>query len=119
SISFRGRLGILILAVLPALSCKKLIEIPANPPNEIPTSQVFADSSDILGSIAGVYANFKVNGGGSSITAGLVTAFTGLSSDELNYNLTSDVNTTEFMTNGLVASNPLPDQLWSTAYASL
>jgi hypothetical protein len=119
SISFRGRLGILILAILPVLSCKKLIGIPANPPNEIPTSQVFADSSDILGAIAGVYANFKVNGGGSCITSGLVTAYTGLSSDELSYNLTSDVNTTEFLTNGLVASNPLPDQLWSTAYTSL
>jgi hypothetical protein len=120
-ISFRGRLTAVILGAscVLSVSCKKLIAIPANPPNMIPTSQVFADSSDIMGAIAGVYANFKVNGGGASIASGLVTEYTGLSSDELSYNLVSDVNTTEFYTNGLVASNPLPDNCWSSAYSAL
>lgn len=115
----RHTLAALMLTALSALSCKKLIQIPANPPNMIPTAQVFVDSADIMGAIAGVYANFKVNGGGVCITNGLVTEYTGLSADELSYNLASDPNTLQFMTNGLVATNTLPDQLWSTAYSAL
>ncbi|HXB09038.1 MAG TPA: RagB/SusD family nutrient uptake outer membrane protein [Puia sp.] len=115
----RYTLAALTGVALTGLSCKKLIQVPANPPNMIPTAQVFVDSSDIMAAMAGVYGNFKVNGGGVCITNGLVTIDAGLSADELAYNLASDANTLQFMTNGLTSANTLADQLWSSAYSAL
>jgi len=35
-------------------SCKKLIEIPPNPKNEITSAALFADSANIAGAVAGI-----------------------------------------------------------------
>ena len=54
----------LLLPSLLAVSCKKLIGIPANPPDQIPQLQVFNDSADIISAVLGIYINYKVAGGG-------------------------------------------------------
>jgi hypothetical protein len=97
-------------------SCKKLIEIPANPPNQIPAAQVFADSADIMGAIAGVYGNFKVAGGGTGLASGLVTQYAGLSADELSYNNAGDAGSLQFLNNGLSSDNGIVVSMWSAAY---
>jgi hypothetical protein len=76
---------LLALAVAGTISsCKKLLEIPPNPPDRISGAQVFADSSDVMGAIAGIYSNFHlVDYGGLLFYNGAITAFGGLSSDEL------------------------------------
>ena len=108
---------IVVAAVLS--SCKKLIGIPANPPNQIPADQVFADSADIMGAIAGVYGNFKVAGGGTGLASGLVTQYAGLSADELSYNNAGDAASLQLLNNGLSADNGLVGSIWTAAYQQI
>jgi len=99
-------------------SCKKLIEIPANPPQKISDHQVFADSADAVSAVTGVYTNFGVArfSFGLSFGTGLITQATGLSGDELNTSNTGDPNITQLAENSLVPSNSLVNSLWSGAY---
>src|SRR5688572_29318192 len=66
-------------------SCKKLIEIPANPTDRISTAQAFADSSNVLSVIAGIYNKFGIvdNGSAPGFYNSGMTIFPGLTSDEL------------------------------------
>ncbi len=108
-----------IALALSISSCKKLIEIPSNPPNQIPTSAVFADSTDIMAAVSGVYASFKVAGGGVGLYSGLLTQNAGISSDELAYNLASDAVGLQFYNNGLLATNTTIESIWSSTYSLL
>ncbi len=115
----RKSLAALLLLALSVVSCKKLIEIPNNPPTEIPSASVFADSLDIMAAMAGIYGNFKVSGGGSNISSGLVTQYTGLSSDELGDNNASDATGLQFYNDALVSTNGSLEPMWQGPYVSL
>ena len=77
-------LAVLLLVSGVTVSCKKLIEIPPNPPTEITQTEVFADSADAVSAVDGIYSNFQVANGGLTIASGVVTMAGGLSADELN-----------------------------------
>jgi len=115
------RKAFLVLSMigLSAASCKKLIEIPANPPTQIPTSQVFSDSADIMGAMAGLYGYFRVSGGGSNLTNGTLVQSAGLSADELTAISATDASGLQFQTNSLVATNASLGGIWSPVYQSI
>lgn len=111
-------LGAILLSLSTAISCKKLIEIPTNPTNAIPTATVFGDSTDVMGAVAGVYNNFSTS---SSISfgSGLITLTTGLSSDELIPAATANAGYTQFYQNAVLPNNTAPQLLWLTSYKPL
>ncbi len=56
---FLRRIKILIalsLLIQFTISCKKLVEIPSSPPNQIGTQELFADSTTVMSAVAGIYA---------------------------------------------------------------
>jgi len=109
-------LAILAFFSLLAVSCKKLIEIPPNPPNQIPASQVFADSADIMSAVAGVYANMKVSAYNPSFVSGSITFNTGLTGDELNSSSTSYRN---FLQNAITVDDGTIQGMWKNAYSDI
>jgi hypothetical protein len=113
--------NIIILFVLLAVSsCKKLIELPANPPDKIATDKVFADSINTMTAIAGIYTNFKiVNNFSLVFHNGAIVQYTGLSSDELKSNITYDVDEPGFYNNALLAKNGHVASLWHEAYTCM
>jgi len=110
----RTVVGLLLLAVS-FTSCKKLIEIPANPPSSITQAQQFADSSTTISAVAGVYTYNGGNGFGYSDAR--LTYGTGLSSDELSYAQTDD--TQQFYSYTITPLNSVVNSLWSNPYQSL
>ena len=106
----------LLLFCTMASSCKKLIEIPASPPSQLSSGQVFADSTNIIGAIAGVYTSFGVTTGGGLITNSML--YTGLSGDELTTGA-YDVGDVQFMNNSLISSNSYVSKMWSDAYSNI
>src|SRR5258708_1581249 len=87
--------GLLLTAGL-AACCKKLIEIPQNPPTKIAESQQFADSASAMAAIAYVYSYAGGTTSGVGYADGLLAEATGLSSDELISPNSSDPNILEF-----------------------
>lgn len=105
----------LLLAALSLSSCKKLIEIPANPPTSIIQQQQFADSVTTMSAIAGVYTYNA--GNGFAYSDGLLTNVTGFSSDELSYLSANDNQ--QFYSYTLTPLNSEISTLWSYAYQSI
>jgi predicted Zn-dependent protease with MMP-like domain len=104
---------IVLLFVAVALSsCKKLIEIPTNPPSAI---QQFADSAIAVTAVAGVYA--YNTGAGFAYSDAALTSSTGLSADELSYSQTDDV--LQFYSYNLTPLNSAITSLWSYPYQSI
>ncbi len=97
-------------------SCKKLIEIPPNPVTSVAASQVFADSADVMSAIAGVYHNFQVVDGQSSILSSLMPECTGLSGDELYNTQSYDAAAAQLFNNAILSDNTYVGSLWQTAY---
>jgi hypothetical protein len=102
-----------------ATSCKKLIQIPPNPPTQITAAQVFADSADIMSAVAGVYSNFKVTDAGNTVNSGILEQYTGLSGDELMTSINYDANLLQFFTNQVTPTNTDMATIWSTSYTPL
>lgn len=101
-----------------ALSCKKLISIPAAPPTEISQTHVFSDSTDIMGAIAGVYANFGASSYGAVFGNGAITENTALSSDETtNTGFSSTPN--QFYEDALAVDNGTVQSMWTNAYSAI
>ena len=96
-ISFPILVGALVLAT----GCKKLIEIPSNPPDEIPESQVFNDSADIISAIVGIYSNFKTTNYTATFGSGAITVYGGLTGDELHSTSASDNLSREMAVNAI------------------
>jgi len=96
-------------------SCKKLIEIPANPPSQITQKEQFADSATAMTAIAGVYA-YNVGHGFGYSDAGL-TYTTGLSADELAYTQNNDNQ--QYYNYSLTPLNSEIINLWSYPYQSI
>ena len=104
-----------LLVALSAASCKKLIEIPANPPSSITQQQQFADSVTAMSAIAGVYT--YNTGNGFAYSDGRLTYTAGLSADELSYTLSNDNQ--QFYSYTLTPLNTGIASLWSYAYQSI
>ncbi len=75
--------GGLVIALSTLVSCKKLIQIPANPPSAITRQQAFADSTTALSVVAGVYT--YTGGGGIPYSDGNFTLVTSLSGHDVNF----------------------------------
>jgi len=105
----------LVFVALSFASCKKLIEIPANPPSSITQKQQFADSSTAMTAIAGIYAYNAGNGFAYSDAA--LTYSTGFSSDELSYTRSNDNQ--QFYNYTLTPLNTGISSLWSYPYQSI
>jgi hypothetical protein len=101
-------------------SCKKLIEIPANPSGKLPTTQVFVDSADVMRVMAGVYLNFKATDSYSfSFLNGGITFYTGAASDEMISTNSFNPLELQFNTNTIASSNSNLLTFWQDAYANL
>src|SRR5687767_8620073 len=102
-----------------AFSCKKLIEIPSNPTDRISTPQAFADSTNVLGVLAGIYNEFGIvdQTQAPGFFNGAMTVFPGLTSDEL---INRDVNLSPYMTpyyiNSLMPNDFYLLNFWQNAY---
>lgn len=106
---------VFLIAALSFASCKKLIEIPGNPPSSITRQQQFADSVTAMSAVAGVYTYNA--GNGFAYSDGLLTYSTGLSSDELSY--TSSNDNQQFYSYTLTPLNSRISSLWSYSYQSI
>lgn len=95
-------------------SCKKLIEIPSNAPGDLVTALVFKDSATAQAAITGIYSSFSI-GTDPKFTTGAITAYTGVSSDEIEYSGT-DVSFLNLYNSALLSTNPLVSSLWSGGY---
>jgi hypothetical protein len=104
-----------LLFAASSTSCKKLIEIPANPPSFITEQQQFADSATAITAVAGVYA-YNVNNGFAYSDAAL-TYSTGLSGGELSYTQTNDNQ--QFYSYNLTPLNSIIINLWAYPYQSI
>lgn len=104
-----------VVVVVSFTSCKKLIEIPANPPSAITQQEQFADSSTAVTAVAGVYAYNA--GNGFAYSDGTLTSSCALSADELSYAQTDDV--LQFYSYNLTPLNSGISGLWGTPYQSI
>ncbi|OKS88769.1 RagB/SusD family nutrient uptake outer membrane protein [Mucilaginibacter polytrichastri] len=104
---------IFVLFIALSFSCKKLIQIPVHNANQIPITQVFADSASTLAYVKGIYNNFNVNVGGT-LTSGLLDIIPGRTADELSYIGAGDEDQ-----NTILVSNPDMETFWSNAYTNM
>lgn len=118
NISFLHFTLLLVPAVM-TMGCKKLIQIPANPPTEITQTQQFADSASTMTAIAGIYS-YPSNGNGSfTFNDGQLSLITGLSSDELSIPATGQGDQLEFYSYGLNAFDDILTRLWGDPYSGV
>lgn len=105
----------ILLIIACATSCKKLIEIPANPPTAITQAEQFSDSITAMTAIAGVYSYPA-----GSIMYGFseITECAGLSSDELSYT-SGNIDNQQFFRYGLTQLNSIVSSLWSNIYTNI
>lgn len=100
-------------------SCKKLIEIPTNPSDKIPTEQAFFDSTNVLNVISGIYNNFQIvdYGAAPSFFNGGPATYTGLSGDELiNNDPTLVLYLSPFYNNSVQPNDAYVSYMWAEAY---
>lgn len=119
TIKFLGYIlvGVTICA---AVACNKLIEIPPNPSDQLLTGQVFSDSENVVGAIAGIYQGFSIidDGSSPSFFNGGIPVYTGMSSDELiNHDIFLLPYQTPYYVNALLPNDPYVAGMWAAAYA--
>ncbi|HMI64127.1 MAG TPA: RagB/SusD family nutrient uptake outer membrane protein [Puia sp.] len=110
-------IGLLLVAAL-GPSCKKLIDIPANPPTSLTEVQQFSDSATAMTAVAGVYS-YTGFGKGFTYNDGYLTFCTGLSSDELSYVGYPSPDLQAFYGYGLTDLNGTVGYLWTDPYTSM
>lgn len=108
----------LLLVAAPGPSCKKLIEIPANPPTSLTEVQQFSDSATAMTAVAGVYSYTGFQEG-FTYNDGNLTFSTGLSSDELSYDGYASPDLQAFYGYGLTDLNSIVRVLWVDPYTSM
>src|ERR1700761_2351419 len=109
----------LLLTAGLAASCKKLIEIPPNPPTEIGSAAQFADSASAMSAVAFVYSYASNTTSGFGYGDALLPEATGLSSDELLSPNNYDSYMLQFYSYGLTNVNSDVASLWTSPYTSL
>jgi starch-binding outer membrane protein, SusD/RagB family len=101
-------------------ACKKLIQIPPNPPTEISTSEQFADSASAMTAMAGVYTYPTTSQStGFTFNDGLLSLCTGLSSDELSIGSNSQAGFLQFLQYGVTPLNTTVPSLWNDPYVGI
>jgi hypothetical protein len=98
-------------------ACKKLIQIPSNPPTEITQSQQYADSATTMTAMANIYS-YQDNQNGFMFDDGYLDLCGGLSSDEISTTtgLSSDLQFYEY---GVNRFNDYISSLWGDPYSGL
>jgi len=110
--------GGLLIALSTLASCKKLIEIPPNPPTQITREQAFADSATAISAVAGVYTfTISANNNGIPYYSGYYDVTTALSANEVSYTGTGDDG--QFNSYTLNAKNSHLNDLWTTPYVEI
>ena len=116
--SFLHTMGAGSLLLL-SVSCKKLIEIPPNPPTAITEAQQFSDSATTMAAVAGVYT-YSAYGMGFTYNDGQLSWSTGVSGDELVYaGSSSNAEVKQFYDNGLTPINGVLSNSWSSPYTGI
>ncbi|WP_256003509.1 RagB/SusD family nutrient uptake outer membrane protein [Pedobacter deserti] len=108
--------GYLLIMLGILASCKKLVELPGNPPSFINREQQFADSASVMSVVAGVYTYNQSKGFGYSDAN--FTIATGLSADELSTTLSSS-DRPQFYNYSLTPLNGSIIGLWQYPYQAL
>lgn len=113
--------GGLLIALGTLASCKKLLEIPANPPTQITRQQAFADSSSTITAVAGVYTyTVSTNNNGIPYYSGYYDITTAMSANEVSTtNSGPGVDDGEFFSYTLDSKNSHLNDLWSIPYAEI
>jgi hypothetical protein len=100
-------------------SCKKLIQIPANAPNQVVTAQVFADSADAVAGVVNLYTKFGgVTSTPNALVSGGVTLYTALSGDELNYTGSGTNLQSECYEDVIPSNDNTNSNLWFFSYGN-
>lgn len=116
---YKALAGYLFLVAATVLSCKKLIEIPPNPPNQIPRAIEFADSASTISAVLGVYSDTYGQGQGTfAYGDAFLTKTTGLSAHELNTTLAYD-DQPQFYNYTLTGANNVIPSLWKLPYQGI
>ena len=108
--------GGLLIALSTLVSCKKLIEIPPNPPTQITRQQAFGDSSTAISAVAGVYS--YTPGGGIPYSDGIFTLTTSLSGHEVFFT-GSYGDEAQFSSYTITPINTEVASLWSAPYSAI
>jgi hypothetical protein len=106
----------LLIAISTTVSCKKLIQIPPNPPTQITREEQFADSATTMSAVVGVYS--YTYGGGIPYSDGNFATSTSLSANEVAFNAGYGDNA-EFSSYTLTPINQEIPALWSAPYGAL
>lgn len=109
--------GGMFLMLSTLVSCKKLIQIPANPPNSVIREQIFADSATALSAVAGVYS-YTPGGSGIPYEDGEFTAVTSVSGHEVAY-AGSYGDYTQFYNYNVTPVNGEIDGIWTAHYTEI
>jgi hypothetical protein len=115
--SFRFLLpGFPCLTVILTSSCKKLISIAPNSPDQIVTSQVFADSADAEAAVIQLYTGFSFVV--LNPEAGGYTVYPALSADELKNTASDNSLESECYNSDIPVTDPSLQSCWAVAYGS-
>lgn len=112
--------GWLLIMLLSASACKKLIEI--DPPiDTVNTTTIFNDPAKANSALAGIYYTLMSNGGNPSFSSGALSFYGGMMADELiPYAGVSNPVDYQFYTNKLLLDNLLVyAPFWATAYKAV
>ncbi|WP_316834935.1 RagB/SusD family nutrient uptake outer membrane protein [Pedobacter nutrimenti] len=116
---FSNRIKILACGLLLALGtlagCKKLIEIPANPPTQIIREQVFTDSATTISAVAGVYS-CTPGGSGIPYSDGRFTVVTAISGHEVG---PGGGDLAQFFNYTVTQVNQNLSSLWTAPYTEI
>jgi hypothetical protein len=113
---YKIRAGGLLIAISALVSCKKLIEVPSNPPTLITRQEQYTDSATTMSAVAGVYS-YTLGSGGIPYSDGMLTISTSLSANEISNSTGGDE--TEFSGYTLTPLNGEVGSLWGNPYQSV
>jgi hypothetical protein len=117
--NYTRTMGLTLVTITTMLTaCKKLIEIPTNPPNEITALGQFADSATTMTAMAFIYSYPASQGTGFSFNDGALSLCTGLSSDELSVS-TGASDPLQLFQYGVTPLNGFVSSLWVDPYAGI
>lgn len=107
---------LLLILVIPGLSCEKLIEID-DPIDTITTREVFIGDSEAKAVMAGVYSTMINGWPRTHFSSGLTTLLGSVSSDDLDcFDFETSYGLSYFNTSKVLASDATSAIYWNTAY---
>jgi hypothetical protein len=104
------------LLIMIGVSCKKFVQIPPAP-DQLLTSQVFADSADATSAVLDLYIDIMAIGNPGPLNSE-ITIYSGLSADEL-YSTTGSSDDNAFYVNNIPTDSYTLDNVWSGFYQEI